>query len=491
MGRKAHRGLKWSLAGTICTNVVRLVTIPVLGRLISPAEFGLVAAALVIIAFGQVVRDVGMGAAIVQRETLTRPQIDAAASFSVIFGTAVGLVVFAAAPVVARLDDSPSLTAMIRALAAMFVIRSLGTVPRALCQRDLEFRALTIIDFGSYFAGSVVTIVLAAMGASVWALIIGYLVESVTSTAAVFVLRPTRLRWTRAIADSRGLFHFGLGSTLGDLASYFANNGDYMIVGYSLGNEPLGLYTRAYELMRFPSAVFSNVAGFVLFSAFSRLQGSPERLGRAFRHGTFLTAVILLPASAALIVVAPEMIRLLLGNGWGEAVFPFQILAASMMARTAFKIGLTLARGAGAVYAVAIASGMNAVLVFVGAAIGSHWGIVGVSVAISIECTLQYVWFCVLGLKQTTLGWPSLVAIHVEAVLAAVVGLAAVIPIATGLRSIGASDAVIVIGCGVAGLFGLMVAAVIGKVRSHADWLWIWEAARNQLLRRQGATRSA
>ena len=109
---------------------------------------------------------------------------------------------------------------------------------------------------------------------------------------------PLRYLLRAARPPLRDLLAFGGGQTAAQLANYFANQGDYIVVGRYLDAATLGIYTRAYELMRFPSTVFTNIAGKVLFSSFARLQDDSERLAQSFRRVLFANAIILLPASA-------------------------------------------------------------------------------------------------------------------------------------------------------------------------------------------------
>jgi RNA polymerase sigma factor (sigma-70 family) len=125
------------------------------------------------------------------------------------------------------------------------------------------------------------------------------------------------VRVLRAAAD---LFGFGLAQTLIQVANILAIHGDRFVVGRSMGAEQLGNYTRAYELIKLPAAIYTNVVGNVLFPAFSRLQHDKPRLAAGFRRATFANALILLPASAALIAIAPEAIRVVMGAQWDAAL---------------------------------------------------------------------------------------------------------------------------------------------------------------------------
>src|SRR5690606_35710309 len=104
----------------------------------------------------------------------------------------------------------------------------------------------------------------------------------------------------------------------------------------------LGFYTRSFELVRFPATVFGNVAGTVLFSAFTRLKHAPERLARVYRRVLAANAALLGPATVGLWILAPEGVELLLGPGWQAVVTPFRILVVTMAFRTSYKLSYTV-----------------------------------------------------------------------------------------------------------------------------------------------------
>jgi O-antigen/teichoic acid export membrane protein len=481
LGKKTRRGLVWTLLSTVGINGVRVITLPILGRLLGEVDFGLVAAALTIVLFAQTVRDIGIGPALVQRKTIEREHVEAGFTFAFLMGLALTALVFFTAPLVARFYGRPDLEPMVQALSPLFLLRGIASIPQAMCRRELHFRAVAAIDFVSFFAGSALAVGLAASGAGPWSLVWGYLLEAAIATAALFWVRPQRftlrIHWTHL----KQLLGFGVGNTIANFAAYFAYQGDYMVVGNRLGAAQLGFYTRAYELMRIPSAVFSNLAGWVLFSAFSRIQDDPERLGRALRRGSFAAAVLLVPPSAALVVLAPEFVRLLLGSNWGDAVLPFQILAVAMLSRTSYRLGWNIARATGDVGWVTACNVIYGVMVIAGAAIGARWGITGVAVSTAIACVLNHVMFSHLALRHTTLTWPQLLACHGEAVLVGAATLAAVWPTAVALRGAGLGVVPVLLGASAAGVAALAV-VVAWRVRTgQPDWVWLWGGLTDRL----------
>lgn len=475
IARKTRQGISWTAAGALASNLVRLAVYAALGRILSRTEFGIVAAAMTVIQLGNTIKDLGVGIALVQRKDLEPEHIEAAFTFSVVLGVVLGGGMFAAAGPCAAFYGIADHTDIIRMLSLLFVLRGVSLVPSFLCRRNMSFRALTIVDVVGYVAGSAVSIGLAVAGAGAWALAWGYLVETTLNVVMLVYLAPPpwRLRWRKK--HLRDLLGFGMGQSAANLANYFANNGDYMVVGHFLGPAKLGLYQRAYELMRFPAMVFTNIAGSVLFSAFSRVQDDRERLGRAFRRTLFASAIVLLPASAGLIVLAPEVVRILLGKGWSGVEWPFRIMAASMLFRTTYKLGSLVGKSGGDVMALAIWQVVYAVCVIGGALVSMHWDILGVACTTAVSVFLQFLAMARLGLGATTLTWREVVVAHIEAVIYAIVVGGVAWLVATALRGAGMSFPVVAGATTIAGTLVFLALAWSGLRRGRGDWPWLAE----------------
>ena len=478
LGKKARRGITWTLIGQIVSNGLRIAVLAVLGRLLAPAEFGLVAAALTAIGLAQAFKGIGLGIALVQRRELTSAHIEAAFGFSLLFSLALAGGMFLAAPLISGLYDMPAATPILRALSVMFLLQGVASTSSFLSQREMRFRALVLVDLTAYVAGCITSIGFALWGAGAWSLVAGYLVEASLSCAALLRLRPPPLRFRIRWQPLRELLGFGSGQTAAGIANYFGNQGDYIVVGRFLDAAALGFYTRAYELIRYPSVIFQNILGTVLFSSFSRLQGQPDRLGQAFRRVLFLNGAVLLPASAGLVVLAPEAIHLLMGPGWESAVLPLQIMALGMLFRTSYKASGIVARSSSDVFQVAGWQVVYAVVVTGGALLTVRWGIVGVSCTTALAVLLNFLTLTRLALRRVTLTWGAIVRAHLPGLLAAALVVAGALPVALLLRQVGAGVVTVAVAGTIAGSAGPAALFLLSVRRGDGDWVWAWQTLR-------------
>jgi O-antigen/teichoic acid export membrane protein len=191
------------------------------------------------------------------------------------------------------------------------------------------------------------------------------------------------------VRSGRRLFAFGSAWSLSQLGNWTATNGDNLVVTSMLGPASLGIYARAYQLLVQPANLIGSVADKVLFPAMSRIQDDHGRLSRAYVTANSLLAMLTLPASVLLFVLAPEIVAILLGPGWEAVALPLQIFAVVLLPRTAYKISGSLTRATGAVLGGAWRQWVYAGEVVLGCAIGSRWGINGVAVGASVAIVLH------------------------------------------------------------------------------------------------------
>jgi len=486
VGKRTLSGISWTLVGTLLSNLVRIVTMAALARLIAPSAFGVVAAAMIVIMFARRVKDAGVGLALVQRKEITQAHIAATFWFSTGFGAILTLAIIVAAHPLARALGSPEAAVPLQGLASLFLIRGVCSASQYVLQRELRFRALALVDMVTYAVGSVTSIVLALMGMGTWALVVGYIVESVLEALLLVIAAPPGRKLGFRWADLKELLGFGGGQTLAQFANYFANQGDYIVVSRYLDSVVLGFYTRAYDLMRFPATVFTNVAGTVLFSSFARLQDEPERLGQAFKRVLFANALLLLPASAGLAVLAPEFIRLLLGKGWESAVVPFQIMTTSMLWRTSHKAASIIARSTGDVMKIAGYQALYAGAVVLGAMFSVRWGIAGVATTTSLAVFFHFTNLSRLALNNVPLGWLGLARAHLDGLVRAALAIGPGYGVAALLRAHSASALEVVVLATIAGVLLPGLYAFVQLRCKNPEWVWLLDRVRSVIAKKRG-----
>lgn len=473
----AHRtfaGFFWSLSGTGGQALLQVLVLAVLARLLTPADFGLVAVAIIVVNFTTTFSELGVGPAIVQRPRLEPRHERVGFTLTLLFGLVAFGAVQLAAPAISGLFRMEALTPVLRLVAVVFLLRSVAVIAEKLLQRELRFRVIAAVQVGSYAVGfGVVGVLLALLGFGVWALAFAYLVQATVAAALLLLVRPHPKRPSLERAAALELLTFGGGFTLARVFNQIALEGDNFVVGRWLGAAALGLYGRAYQLMTMPASLFGAALDKVLFPAMARLQHRRDLLATVYRRGVALIALLTLPASAVLFLVAPEFIAVLLGPGWEAVVPPFRVLVLGMLFRTSYKMSDSLARATGAVYRRAWRQGVYAAAVVAGAWIGRGWGLTGVTVGVLVALSINFTLMAQLSLTLTDLRARDLVAVHLRALLPTVVLALAGGAAAALLRDAGAAPLLVLVGTGASALgAGLALLWAAPATTLGEDGLW-------------------
>lgn len=425
LSRKTFSGLLWLSSGALAAILCRFPITIILSRLLSPGDFGLIAAAAIVLGIGDLLGSVGLGPALVRRPDLRDEHLMAAFTISCGLGVVLSGATFLASSWLEAAFDLPGLGALLRVLCFVSAIRALSVVAESLLRRELRFKAIALAELAAYLlAYGAVAMPLAALGFGVTALVSGMLAEATLRTSILCLVRPHPVRpsgWSGA----RELARDSLGFTASQIFSYVALRVDNVIVGRFLGASALGLYTRAYGLMTLPVSLAGSVLNRVLLGPLAQLQQDPERLRNVFCRGVALLSLILLPASALLMVLARETIAVLLGDRWLAAGLPLAILAPAMYLRTAYKISGTLADATGNAHRNARLQLGYAVLVALGAGLGARAGIEGVAGGVALAILVQFLLLSRLALQICGLRWRDFARLHARGlVLAAAMVLA-------------------------------------------------------------------
>jgi PST family polysaccharide transporter len=482
MTNRTLSGLFWMALATGANVFALLLVLVVLARLLTPADFGLAAAALMVMGFSAIFSELGIGPAVVQRPELRTAHLRSGFTLSLVLGVLIALLIWAAAPAVAGFFRLDGLTPIIRVLAVAFPVQSLGVIADSLLQRELRFRCLALLEVVAVVVGyGGVGITLAALGFGVWALVGAHLAQMVLKTVLLLLVRPHPAAPQLDRRACGELLYFGGGFTASRFSNYLAGQGEHLVIGRWLGAVALGVYGRAYQLMAAPAVLFGNVLDRVLFPAMVHLQDQPKRLADAYRRGSALIALVIFPVSAVLVVLAPEVVEVLLGPEWQAVTLPLQILGVGMLFRTGCKISDSLVRATGAVYRRTWRQTAYAVAVIAGAWVGQRWGVEGVAVAVLVTLALNFFLMAQLGLWLVAMPWRTFAAAHLPGLALAALVAAPVAATAAALRACGCPPLPLLLASMAAGLPCLLVVRRLPGVFLGEDGKWIARKLRGFL----------
>jgi lipopolysaccharide exporter len=301
----------------------------VLARLLTPTDFGVVAAGMVLLAFLEMGLDLGVAAALVyeQEEGITA-RVQTAFTLNTIMAAALTAVGVAAAPLVAAFFNLAGREAIFRALALYLLVRGVGQVSDALLRRNLQFKKRTLVDIIRAVVRAAVAVLLAVAGAAAWSIVAGVLAGETAATIVVLSLARLRPTFSLNRDAARALLRFGVPSTAMRLTNEFSTNCDYLVIGNRLGATTLGYYTMAFRL---PELLIGNVLWIfstVAFPTYSRVRKQGEEaLRRVMLRALRLTSLFGFTMGCYLAILSRDVVNVLFSAKWEPAAAPMTLIS--------------------------------------------------------------------------------------------------------------------------------------------------------------------
>jgi O-antigen/teichoic acid export membrane protein len=326
---RTARALRWSAGAKLTSQLASWAATLIVIRLLTPADYGLMAMTMVVVALAPRFSDFGFEAAILRAPRLDVTTIRANLALSILLNAVLFVAVVAAAPLVSRYFDA-ELTGYIRAVAVIFLFAPFGMVYEALLIRALDLRRQSLINEGCRQVASLTSLALAFAGAGVWALVAGPVADAASRAVAFSVLAPERHPPCWAPAAMRAHLRFGGFVALQNVLHWAAQQIDVLVLGRLTTPAQLGGYRVAKELTALPANKLGQLLGQLPLAAFARVQRRRRHLARLLGVTLAMTLRLTVPIFAAMSALAPELVPVLLGPSWGVVVPVMTFLALAM-----------------------------------------------------------------------------------------------------------------------------------------------------------------
>jgi O-antigen/teichoic acid export membrane protein len=317
---RVYRAVAWSAGLRIVSQIVTWAITLVLVRLLTPADYGLMAAAGFYFGLLVIVRELGLPSVIIQQrlegEALARVFGAVLAAHWLLF-----VLVLAAAPWLADLAGQPQLVELLRVLALPLLIMGFGTIGRALLQRALDFRRIAIVELLSAVLSAVVALGCALAGLGVWALAAGLVAQHALNTILFLLWSPDRVRPRFDLVKLLPQLRFGSMIFLSSISATCSGTLPAFAVGRFFGATSAGLWALASDLADLLASRVMPIVTAVAFPAIAEVQSESERVRSYFVRGGALIAFFTFPILFGLAATSSEIVPLILGAQWvGAAV---------------------------------------------------------------------------------------------------------------------------------------------------------------------------
>ena len=322
LDRRVVQATKWSAVTEVMARLVSPVASIILARVLAPEAFGVVATLAMVIAFAEIFTDAGFQKYLVQHEfadEADREQSTTVAFWSNLVMSLViwGVIALFSEPIVS-LVGSPGMGLVLTVACVSIPLTAFSSIQTALFKRDLDFRTLFKARLAAVLVPLLVTVPLAFLLRSYWALVIGTIVQNAVSALLLTVFSKWKPRFFYSFDKLREMLSFSVWSMVEAVSIWLTSYADIFIVGRALDQHYLGLYKTSISIVTQILGLVIGATTPVLFSALSKLQSDEGEFKELFFKFQKYVALLVIPLGVGMFFYSDLVTRLLLGEQWME-----------------------------------------------------------------------------------------------------------------------------------------------------------------------------
>lgn len=323
---KTLTALTWQFCQKIFAQILSFTITVILARLLSPADYGVVALACMFNVLVGIFVSGSMDAALIQKKDADELDYNTVFYSSLFMSFVIYGVVYFGSPYFASMYGNEQICPVMRVLALTMPLSSLSMVQHAIVSRDLAFKKFFFSGLTGQAFSAMVGITLAYKGYGPWALVAQHMISTLTNVLVLFYI----VRWTPRLMFSwnrfKLLFDFAWKKTTAGFIGTLCEQLKGYLIGFKYTTADLAYFNRGEGL---PQMFNSNIAGTinaVLFPALSKLQGDTVAVKNGMRRAMMTSSYILTPIFLGLAAISDKVVPVLYSAKWEPAI-PFMQIA--------------------------------------------------------------------------------------------------------------------------------------------------------------------
>ena len=326
---KAIRGAGWLVLSRFLSRIIDFITLLILARILSPADFGTAALATSLVVVVDTVLEVPVTQALVRLRSIDQSHLDTGFTLGFLRSIVVAIAVFAIAWPFAIFNHDHILIPLVAVLAIGPVAKGFTSPAMVQFARELGFKPAFILEIAGKIGACVVVAIIVMSGGTYWAIVANFATASVVSTLLSYVLAPYRPAFSLArLSDFVGFLGW---FSAAQLVAAINWQSDRFLIGALADKPSLGRYAVASDVSVIPTQSIIGPAMQPVMAAFSRVAHESDRIGQAFLKAANLVMLISVPACLGISLTANLVTNILLGAQWKDAAPILSILALSII----------------------------------------------------------------------------------------------------------------------------------------------------------------
>lgn len=332
----------WSFIDNMASSGIAFLVGLVLARLLTPAEYGIMAMIAIFIAVSNSIIDSGFSNALIRKVHINRVDYNTVFLFNLVIAVILYILLFFLSSSISAFFKEPILVEVIRVIGLVLIINALSIIPRTIYVKKMDFKVQTKVSLIASILSGIIGISMAFAGWGVWSLVGQQLSRQILNTFYLWYYCKWRPKWEFSVNSFKELFGFGSKLLLSGLIDTIYKNVYYIIIGRFYSSTQLGQYTRAEQFNSIFSSNLTSIVQRVSYPVLSSIQDEPERLREAYRKIIKSTMLITFACMLGLAAISKSLIIILIGDKWLPAVSFLQIVCFSGMLYPLHAINLNM-----------------------------------------------------------------------------------------------------------------------------------------------------
>lgn len=324
VGRKVAKGAALMASTQVIVRLIGLVNTLLLARLLVPEDFGLVALGITAMQILETVSELSVSRTVIRFRDQGREMFDTLFTLSMGKGVLVFIIMACLSVMAPMIYDDERVTAIFLAMGGIALIRSLMNPRFYEFERDIDFTKEFILKILTKLAGVLISITIALIFRSYWAIICGMAVGIFSQVVLSYIFRPFRPNLSLSAFGT--IFGFMGWMTATSVLAAINNKLPTLFLGRLIGLAPTGAFYVGEQLASLPGREVATPIIRALYPGLSTLQKDDDRMNEAFLKGSEALAALVLPAAFGLGFIATDATALLLGDQWAKAALVVAVM---------------------------------------------------------------------------------------------------------------------------------------------------------------------
>lgn len=327
--RSVTNNVGWSVLSKTSTFGLKFVTVPILARILSPQEFGVVAVAQTVVMFLTMIGSAGLAASLILEPEEDTETVHSVFWVNLAVAVTMASVIYLCADLFAGLLGAEDAAYLLRVMALLIPLQLCGDVAYSLLARRMAFHKDAAWSVFSESVGALTAVGMALLGFGIWSLVAQLFVSATVRLAGLLYATGYRPRFVLSPSKVAGLTKYSLGIMGAEIFNFITFQSPLVVVSRHLGLADAGAYSAANRFSSIPNQVLLAGLMGVLFPVFSHMSNDTRRRSDALMLSTQVSTVVLAPMMFGIWAVAEPGMFLIFGPQWAHAWPVLGLLAVS------------------------------------------------------------------------------------------------------------------------------------------------------------------